>query len=354
MPSTTTGVQNYKNLLLILIFFSTIIERLSLESIILPKVYISGGDIRHFVLSTLCILGMLLTGYSLQKFKVRCIWILNLCLFFYINSYIVCLSRRPFLRIVCWVIFMFYFMKLFSYHMEVHLEEQVPSFLQFVYFILIPKLIFTTKHKYKTTISVKNICKNILLMILLIYFFIFVFDNFLKFYLFSLIRCKSKLLFLHEFIRFSISLSICWITFFYGVFVCYFDILSDFLMYDDCLTHKDWWNSDSIAEFWRRWNILFHEWIKRYVYFPTLKRYNKTTATIICFTLSAIMHEYPISIGIGRLIGYPFISMLSQVFFMGKMNNYSFWLVFVFFGQPLTLLLCYRSIIGMGRNLMSQ
>lgn len=85
---------------------------------------------------------------------------------------------------------------------------------------------------------------------------------------------------------------IFWLLFFYFFFHSCMNLVGELLRFADREFYGDWWNSDSIQQFWKMWNIPVHRWAVRHIYHP-LKRegVHKGLATLVVFFLSAFFHE---------------------------------------------------------------
>lgn len=149
---------------------------------------------------------------------------------------------------------------------------------------------------------------------------------------------------------------------FYSVFHLWFNILGEVLYFGDRNFYKDWWNCKTIEEYWKTWNLPVHFWFLRHVYNPLLERgYSKMTAILIVFFISAVAHEYVVSVPLGIISYYAFLAMLLQaptIFIQKKLDkilhlenselgNASFWIFFCFIGQPLVVTVYYSIYMNM-------
>jgi D-alanyl-lipoteichoic acid acyltransferase DltB (MBOAT superfamily) len=80
----------------------------------------------------------------------------------------------------------------------------------------------------------------------------------------------------------------------------YFDFFSYCLLARACartlgikltINFKNPYQSSSPAEFWRRWHVSFHLWLKKYIYLPIKPYTNKIIALIAVFSLSSLWHH---------------------------------------------------------------
>lgn len=121
------------------------------------------------------------------------------------------------------------------------------------------------------------------------------------------------------------------------------------------LNYQSWWNCKNLEEYWRFWNLPVHSWFIRHLYNPLIKKgCNKKIAGFLIFLVSAIGHEYIISIAVGTPSYWIFSGMLAQFFVIvierktlrafglenSPFGNFSFWVSFCILGQP-TLIFTY-------------
>lgn len=83
---------------------------------------------------------------------------------------------------------------------------------------------------------------------------------------------------------------------FYGFFHLWLNIIAELSRFGDLHYYDDWWNSTSPKDFFRKWNIVVQDWIYLYVYGPISHGLNnKPLAAFIVIIISALVHEYIIS-----------------------------------------------------------
>ncbi|MEE6500217.1 hypothetical protein FKM82_003708 [Ascaphus truei] len=137
-----------------------------------------------------------------------------------------------------------------------------------------------------------------------------------------------------------------WIFFFYFFFHSCLNFTGELLGFGDREFYLDWWNAESIPQFWSWWNRPAHKWLVRHVYKPLrLHGFEKLQAQVVVFTLSSLFYEYLISVPLKMFRFWIFFSMLAQIplswtidrFFGGKYGNVFMWLS-VMLGTPLIVL----------------
>lgn len=74
-------------------------------------------------------------------------------------------------------------------------------------------------------------------------------------------------------------------------------ILGELLRCPDRIYYNDFWNAKDIGEMWRKWNLPIRDWMVNTIYIPLGKKgYSDKTRVILCFFVSALFHEYMVSI----------------------------------------------------------
>ena len=143
-----------------------------------------------------------------------------------------------------------------------------------------------------------------------------------------------------------------WLFLFYSGFQCSLNILAEITCFADREFYLEWWNSRTLGEYWRKWNLPVHNWLVRHVYKPMVsKGYSKNFSMFFTFFLSAVAHEYFIS-GACRILTYwAFIAMMSQIPMIiamdifrkqlekSQIGNVVFWVSFCIIGQPIAVLI---------------
>ncbi len=147
---------------------------------------------------------------------------------------------------------------------------------------------------------------------------------------------------------------------FFTFFQFYFNILAELTYFGDRQFYREWWNCRDLADYWRLWNLPVHHWFVRHMHNPMIKRFfpQELSGTLV-FLVSAIAHEYLISVAMGHLSYWSFLGMIVQSvaisaekFFLkafklkeSQFGNFSFWVSFCIVGQPALVLAYYAEYI---------
>lgn len=115
-------------------------------------------------------------------------------------------------------------------------------------------------------------------------------------------------------LRLSIPNTIGWIAAFYTVFHLFLNISAELLKFADRKFYEDWWNCRGLEEYWKLWNLPVHFYFIRHVYNPLLKmNFTKVQAGLVVFLISAILHEFLVSVPLGIFGYYAFLGMIMQL-----------------------------------------
>ncbi|KAJ5077184.1 sterol o-acyltransferase [Anaeramoeba ignava] len=115
-------------------------------------------------------------------------------------------------------------------------------------------------------------------------------------------------------LKLAVPTVFAWLTMFYGVFHCFLNLIAEIFMFADRKFYDDWWNALSFDQFWNKWNSLVYEWFLRHIYIDSMvdMKVPKAGATVLVFLVSALWHEYIISMSFLLIRPYMFASMLGQ------------------------------------------
>lgn len=163
------------------------------------------------------------------------------------------------------------------------------------------------------------------------------------------------LVIIERILKLSIPTLYFWLAMFYSLFELWLNILAEITRFGDREFYKDWWNSATLGEYWRLWNMPVHKWMLRHVYFPaTNMGISKFAAGFIVFFLSAVLHEVMVGVPLHMIRGWAFWGLMLQVplvwvtemlkrhFKSDRLGNAIFWVSFCFLGQPIAEILYYH------------
>ncbi len=132
--------------------------------------------------------------------------------------------------------------------------------------------------------------------------------------------------------------------------------MGEVLRFADRHFYSDWWNSNDIVVFWKTWNLPVHRWAVRHLFKPMLQRgYSGFVASTVVFLISALLHEYLVSVPLRMFKFYAFFGMMMQIplmfvskmavkFFGPRAGNLVVWMSLII-GQPLALMMYYHDFV---------
>lgn len=155
-------------------------------------------------------------------------------------------------------------------------------------------------------------------------------------------------------LKMTIPTILVWLLGFYTFFHAYLNIVAELLRFGDRLFYMDFWNSTSLAKFWRTWNIPVSQWMIFHIYLPLIKNNicGQKIASLLVFLVSAVFHELVISIpfrtfkmwAFGAMIVQMPLCIITEKYTKGRViGNMIFWLSFLFGQSNLVIFYFYES-----------
>ncbi|XP_062893804.1 sterol O-acyltransferase 2-like isoform X3 [Mobula hypostoma] len=230
-------------------------------------------------------------------------------------------------------------------------ELQMPTLSCYLYFLFCPTLIYRDSYPRTPRIRWKYVALNFAQVLGCLFYFYFilvrlcipVFTNMSK------QPFSTKTLVLSIF-NSTLPGTFLLLLFFYAFLHCWLNAFAEMLRFGDRMFYKDWWNSTSFANYYRTWNVVVHDWLYSYTYTDFLSIFGRrfrAAAMLSVFILSAVVHEYVLTLCLGYF--YPVMFCLFAiigVFFNFLFNdnrtspvwNIMMW-VFLFIGQGIQVCL---------------
>ncbi|KAF9970756.1 hypothetical protein BGZ73_006479 [Actinomortierella ambigua] len=227
-----------------------------------------------------------------------------------------------------------------------------------LYFWFAPTLCYQPSYPRTTVFRKSFFAKRVLEMITALGMMYFLIEQYATPTLRNSVKAFDQLEFavmLERTLKLSTTSVIIWLLMFYTFFHSAFNALAEMLYFGDRCFYLAWWNSGSLATYWRLWNRPVYTFFKRHVYLPLVtKGTSPTLAMFIIFTVSAILHEVLIGLPTHMMLGYAFLGMFAQIPLIAAtrplekwrgtgtgLGNMIFWVSFTMLGQPAAALLYY-------------
>ncbi|XP_065828156.1 diacylglycerol O-acyltransferase 1-like isoform X2 [Oscarella lobularis] len=139
---------------------------------------------------------------------------------------------------------------------------------------------------------------------------------------------------LERLLKLAVPNHLLWLMFFYGYFHSLLNAIGEVLRFGDRGFYSDWWNAETIPQFWSDWNVPIHKWARRHVFKPMLQAgYSKLQGALVVFVISAFFHEITQFFSIQIPLAY-----LTPRFLRGIYGNGVVWLSLIL-GQPAAILM---------------
>eukprot|EP00727_Mastigamoeba_balamuthi_P009429 m51a1_g5108 hypothetical protein (438) ;mRNA; r:327763-329712 len=108
-----------------------------------------------------------------------------------------------------------------------------------------------------------------------------------------------------------------WLVFFYGMFHCFLNAVSEVCMYANRDFYEDWWDSADVAVWARKWNSTVQMWLGMlYVFLRHKVKMSKGAAVATSIMLSASWHDFILSYSFKCLTLFHTIGMTVLVLFI--------------------------------------
>jgi len=223
-----------------------------------------------------------------------------------------------------------------------------------MYFLAIPTLCYRLEYPRSPSIRIGFLLRRLVEGLFLSLLILAIVEQYIVPLVHSSFRPSQDfdvLVFTERLLKLSVPNLYVWLLGFYVFFHIYLNVLAEITMYGDRLFYRDWWNSTSLAYYWRTWNMPVHAFMLVHVYTPVLNRgHSKWTAYLACFFVSAVFHELVVAVPFQLIKMWSFLGIMAQIPLImvsaglrgNQMGNIIFWFSIVL-GQPFLVLMMYRA-----------
>jgi sterol O-acyltransferase len=222
--------------------------------------------------------------------------------------------------------------------LDINIKDFFTEFRRFNYFIFCPSLIYRDNYPRITNRRYKKILvhlTNFILCILCYYAIVrFVCEPYMQqsrlkdYYSFSMFMLESA--------RLTIPCVGFLLVGFFLFLHTWLNLWAELLRHGDRRFYEDWWNSTNFEVYYRKWNMVVHEWLYYYIYNDIIRlslgKLNRLHAKFTVFIISVIVHEIIIWVAIGFF--FPILSIFfggpgiifTYIKSKGKKFNLMFWI----------------------------
>ncbi|XP_015119000.1 sterol O-acyltransferase 1 [Diachasma alloeum] len=216
-----------------------------------------------------------------------------------------------------------------------------PRFSKFLYFMFAPTLVYRDNYPSTKTIRWSFVISNFRDVIYISFFIAFLYERFI----FPTYRdwgrnSVSVRGFAPKYFNSVLPALGMYLCGFYCLLHAWSNAWAELLKFGDRLFYKDWWTATSLEIYFRKWNVIVHDWLYTYLYkdfYEIIVPGNKYVASFMVFAISSIFHEYILSVSF-RLFypmmfvlfmgtGYPLVYVTRKTSVLG---NLFLWFLLVF------------------------
>ena len=237
---------------------------------------------------------------------------------------------------------------------KITIEDLSTEAKRFLYFLFCPTLVYRDEYPKRASRNINFIIFNGFNCSLCIYYLFILFKTFMKpEFSNSGIKPGNFGDFLISIFKSILPGSFCLFLLFYGLLHSWFNFWAEILRFPDRIFYEDWWNSLEFGTYYRKWNIVVHEFLYYYVYMDILKfskgKLSRNNCQLLTFLISAFIHEWILTYSIGFFYPMLFLIFTGPGIFLirntrnqkSKQFNIAFWIL-MFFGDGLLMVLYSR------------
>lgn len=228
------------------------------------------------------------------------------------------------------------------------------EFIRYGYFLLAPTLVYRDEYPKRARRNINFLLFNLINCILTVYYAFILFKTFMKPQFAHVGKEPGTFSgFLLSIFKSILPGIISLMLIFYGLLHSWFNLWAEIMRFPDRRFYEDWWNSLEFGTYYRKWNIVVHDFLYNYVYLD-LNRFSKgkfgrDSCQLLTFLISAVIHEWILTYAIGFFYPMLFIIFTGPgiILIRNSRNNKSkqlnifFWTM-MFVGTGLLLVLYSR------------
>uniref|UniRef100_A0A1A9ZYJ0 O-acyltransferase n=1 Tax=Glossina pallidipes TaxID=7398 RepID=A0A1A9ZYJ0_GLOPL len=87
------------------------------------------------------------------------------------------------------------------------------------------------------------------------------------------------------------------LTGFYMILHAWHNFTAELLRFGDRMFYKDWWTASNYDTYYRKWNVIVHDWLYEYIYkdfYIYIFNGSKLLSSLVVFWISALFHDIPL------------------------------------------------------------
>ncbi|XP_004342463.2 cholesterol acyltransferase [Capsaspora owczarzaki ATCC 30864] len=233
------------------------------------------------------------------------------------------------------------------------MELVFPLFSNFLYFLFAPTLIYRPNYPRTPVVHWRFVFANFAQVAACLLYTNFIFERFCAPHFRALNANSTWQAIVIATFQSMLPATMMFLLAFFAVLHSWLNAWAEMLRFADRQFYTDWWNAKNWAAYYRKWNMVVHDWLFQYIYVDTyrltqhrLGKSAKLASMFTVFIISAIVHEHILALALGFF--YPVLLVMFGgvgVFFIFLTRNVraGFWNFFMwlmlFFGNGLLMVL---------------
>ncbi|EDV27251.1 uncharacterized protein TRIADDRAFT_22890, partial [Trichoplax adhaerens] len=192
-------------------------------------------------------------------------------------------------------------------------SQPFPGFSSYLYFLFCPSLIYRNEYPRTANICWSYVVTNFLQVIGCTMYIYYLYVRFCL----PVFRTAGRELanvktYLKTIFSCVLPATLMFLLAFFAILHSWLNAFAEMLRFADRMFYEDWWNCKSFGNYYRTWNVVVHDWLYAYIYKDVLmygdRRNRSTLAMLMVFFVSALFHEYIISVCLGFF--YPILFVI--------------------------------------------
>jgi len=245
---------------------------------------------------------------------------------------------------------------------QIKIESLVKEASKYLYFLFAPTLLYRDRYIKGPKTNYRMVFAHFLNFFLCIYYAFILF----KIYMLDVFKSKNPpgiLDFAQAITQTCLPATVCLFLGFFGLLHSWFNAFAELMRFPDRFFYEDWWSALEFGTYYRKWNIVVHEWLYYYVYGDIIRftneKVSRTTAQMATFLVSAVVHEAILSVALGYFypilfilfIGPGIILIKSTKYVKSRYLNILFWFL-MFIGTSMLFVLYSREYYARKENIV--
>jgi len=237
---------------------------------------------------------------------------------------------------------------------QIKIEKLTKEIRKYMYFFFAPTLVYRDRYIKGPKTNYRMVIAHFTNFLLCIYYGFILFKIFILEVFQQTGRVPgSSIEFILSIFSSCLPATVCLFLAFFGLLHSWFNAFAELLRFPDRQFYEDWWNALEFGTYYRKWNIVVHEWLYYYVYLDAIRfskeKLSRVSAQMLTFIISAVIHELIIAVSLGYFYPILFVIFIGPgiILIRGTKNvknkylNILFWFL-MFIGTALLVVMYSR------------